>query len=208
MRRGGADRRGFTLIEMLAVLLILTILFAFLINRLMRGEGVVRTEQTRQLLAQVSAALSEYELDRGDYPPSSPPADLPDPPSATNVGAELLVLSLFGKDWNAGELGEEHLVNSDSDQAKESRTSFTSRAWFELGDSWENPIAYFHRRDYARAQVYLTFDPKTGEASEQEVRAALHPATGDPWNRSSFQLLSAGEDGRFGTEDDIGNFEP
>ena len=197
---------GFTLVEMLAVLVIVTVLFTFVVTRVLRGEDLVRAENTQQFLRQFAAMISEYENERGDYPASSFPSSMDPKPTSLNSGAEMLFLSLFAKDRSARELEESRLTNSDVDQARVSLSSFTSAEVFEIADDWENPIAYFHRRDYGKAVNYATIDPETGELIEAPVRARVSSKTGDPFNKQSFQLISAGPDGVFDTEDDIGNF--
>jgi prepilin-type N-terminal cleavage/methylation domain-containing protein len=201
-----AGRSAFTLVEMLAVLVIITILFTFVINKVMRGEDIVRVENTRQFIQQLSAIISEYEQERGDYPPSTFPSKMETKPSGENQGAEMLFLSLFSKDRSAREIDENRLANTDGDRAKNSLSSFTSTDVFEIVDDWQNPIAYTHRRDYGKSRPYVTFDGNTGEPHDALLKGRVSPKTGDPFNKSTFQLLSAGPDGIFETEDDIGNF--
>ena len=42
---------------------------------------------------------------------------------------------------------------------------------------------------------------------ESSVHALKNPVTGQYFQNDKFQLISAGSDGYFGTEDDIANFE-
>lgn len=202
------QRAGFTLIEMLAVLLIIGILFSFLVGSVMRSGEVVKSNATRTFLETVGASLDEYENQMGDYPPSSFPAKLDPRPSKANMGIEMLVLSLWPADgkFSAAEVREEQLSNVDGDSTNQSLTSYTSAECFELADVWGNPVAYIHRRDYGKRFTYLAFDLELGELVDQLVMARKSPKTGDHYNRSKFQLISAGEDGRFGTADDLANF--
>ena len=202
---GRARRLGFTLIEMLAVIVILTILFAFLITTVLGAGDSVDVQNTRQFLAQVEALLSDYEIDNGDYPPSTFGSDI-DIGNKVNMGAEQLILSLYAPDRESFDLPDERLGNSDGDSTKQSASSFTSPQLFELVDSWDNPIAYFHRRDYGSIQTYLTAETETGELFEVQLQAKKDPKTQDYFNRRRFQLISAGSDGIFGSDDDIGNF--
>lgn len=201
-----ALRAGFTLIELLAVMVILGILTFFLIQTGAGASETVRVGATRSFIATLEAQIKEHELDAGDHPPSSFPRTLDPKPTATNMGAEMLVIALWPKDGARGsEPDEGRLINTDGDDTRQSHTVFTSGAAFELADDWGNPIAYFHRRDYDEPCVYVTFD-ETGEPLEERVQALVNPVTGDSYNRGTFQLLSAGPDGVFGTDDDIGNF--
>ena len=203
------DRRrsGFTLIEMLAVMVILSILMAFLVTSLMGASETVELENTRQFIAQIGAAVDTYETDEGDYPPSSFPSGADRGSNKVNMGAEELVIALMKPGSEVWELPEDRLGNSDGDATRKSVTSFPKPDLFELTDFWDNPIAYIHRRDYEKPIIYLTFDPDTGESHEQPVSAYKSSKTGAFFNRRSFQLISAGPDGLFGTSDDIGNFE-
>jgi prepilin-type N-terminal cleavage/methylation domain-containing protein len=205
-------KAGFTLVEILAVLVIISILFAFVLTRLLTGEDVVRTESTRQFLSQVSAVIGEFEVQNGDYPASTFDIKM-DAPNKVNMGAEMLVISIYGKGRAVSEFPEDRLGNTDDDATKSSLTGFSSPALFEVCDDWGNPIAYFHRRDYETPQTYATIDQNTGEYVEGPIKAMKNPKTGDPFNRSTYQLISAGPDGIFGPNsaddghvDDIANF--
>lgn len=204
-----ARRGGFTLIEMLAVLLIIGILFTFLLGSVLRSGEAVKANATRTFLETLSAGLNEYEAAKGDYPRSSFPNDLDPKPSKSNMGIEMLVISLWPANGSfaAAPVREERLTNSDGDRTSTSLTSYTSGDCFELRDDWDNPIAYIHRRDYNKTFQYTAFDLEAGDFVDQPVKAMVSSVTGDPFNKTTFQLLSAGEDGVFGTSDDVGNFK-
>ena len=200
---------GFTLIELMAVLVILSILIAVLVSQLGSADDVAKSKIAKVTLDEIATAIGSYESERGDFPPSSFTPEQGQPPNPLNVGAESLVIALFSKGFGAaGDAKlEERLTNQDGDQSKTRLTDFGSLELFELGDPWKNPIAYLHRSDYGRAQLYVTIDPNTGETIESEVRAAKNQKLGRYYAHDKFQLLSAGPDGRFGTPDDIGSFE-
>jgi hypothetical protein len=142
----------------------------------------------------------------GDYPPSAFPAEWGAPGNDANVGGEMLVLSLWSPKWSGTTLSPDHLVNTDEDSSKKPLASFPKPELFEMADVWGNPVAYFNRRDYGRKDRYITHDNATGEDSEEVVVARKDPATGMYFNANRYQLISAGLDGVFGTEDDIGNW--
>ncbi|MCA9001180.1 MAG: prepilin-type N-terminal cleavage/methylation domain-containing protein, partial [Planctomycetes bacterium] len=81
---------GFTLIEIMAVIIILSILMVFLVGTMMNSGDVVHSKNTRMFLDQLETMLIDFESENGDYPPSTFPSTLPDMPSATNMGAEML----------------------------------------------------------------------------------------------------------------------
>jgi len=200
-------RAGFTLIELLAVLLILSILVGILVTSLGGAEDATQQSLTENFIAQIEVALSEYEIEHGDYPRSSFGPGLDLAANEMNVGAEALVVAFFSGGWEAaGAVADDRLGNSDGDRSKKSLTDFGSRDLFEIMDSWDNPIAYFHHSEYGRPQWYTTFDTATGEPIETEVHARTTATTQRLRNPRSFQLISAGLDGRFGTEDDLGNW--
>lgn len=198
-----SPQAGFTLIELLAVLVILSILMVFLVPKLMGAEDVVKAENTRQYLLQLKAVLTEYEAETGDYPPSSFSADHGQPPNRTNLGAEALVVHLWSEGFDGLLLDDEHFVNTDFDSSAKRLTTLGNSELFELKDDWDNPIAYFHRQDYGRSDAYVTYDGKTGEEVPNEVRASMNETTDRYDNPKTYQLISAGEDGVFGTDDDI-----
>lgn len=200
-------RSGFTLIEMLAVILILGILLTFLVPKLLGASQAALMNSTRAFLQQIDGRVKDYEGERGDFPPSTFPRDLDPKPSAANMGIEMLVISLWPAEgaYQAAEVAEERLGNTDGDHTGTSLTSFTNAEAFELFDDWDNPIAYIHSRDYDEVFHYTTFG-EDGTPIENDVRAVVSSKTGDPMNKRSFQLLSAGPDLVFGTDDDIANF--
>ena len=205
------SRAGFSLIELLAVIFILGILTAVLVSQLSDSEAAVRVSETRGELEQLEAALETYYNDKGDYPPSrfTPKQQVAN--DGENVGVEALVVALWSEGYEAaGLLGEqaEKLVNTDYDQSAQGLTDFATRDLLELADSWENPIAYLHKNDYDTPnRVYVTLDPVTGEEQRTTPTAFRNPTTGRYYNNASFQLISAGPDALFGTEDDITNFD-
>jgi prepilin-type N-terminal cleavage/methylation domain-containing protein len=205
--RGHPARAGFTLIEMLAVLIILGILMAILIPRLGKAGEVAEEKITKLYLQNLNAAIGEYEQQFGDYPTSRFLDEWGPPPNPTNLGAETLVLCLWSPKWPGTTLAQDRVVNLDEDSTKKALASFPKPALFELRDEWGNPIAYFHRRDYGRRDAYVTDNPTTGEKIDSTVTAQKDDATGLYRNPNRFQLISAGLDGEFGTADDLGNWE-
>jgi prepilin-type N-terminal cleavage/methylation domain-containing protein len=200
-------RGGFSMIELLAVLVILGILMVVLLPRLRGAQDIAEEKLTRNFLTELDAAIAEYETHFGDYPPSQFLEKWGPPSNATNVGAEALVLSLWSTEWGGVGLSEDSLVNTDNDETKKAMARFPAASLFELGDHWGNPIAYLHRRDYGKTVHYSTSDPTTGEPIESNVTARMSSKTKSYANPTRYQLISAGQDGQFGTEDDITNFK-
>lgn len=189
------------------MLVILGILIAVLLPRLRGVQEVAEVKLTRAFLTEVDAAIGEYETRFGDYPPSSFLDKWGLAPNDTNVGSEALVLSLWTNEWGGTTLSEDRLANTDSDQTKRALARFPVPELFELSDRWGNPIAYFHHRDYGKTVPYAMTDPETGEPTESRATARQNPKTKSFANPTKYQLISAGADGVFGTEDDVMNFE-
>lgn len=199
-------RAGFTLLEMLAVIVILGILMIVLLPRLLGTQKTAQEQLVRASLVQIGAAIDEYEHKFGDYPSSTWVDAWGTVPNSTNVGAECLVQSLWSNQWGGTSLSEDGFVNLDEDESKKALSRLPTGKLFELKDAWDNPIAYIHRRDYGKQHAYVTRDGETGELVDNTVTAATNPTTKSPRNPNKFQLVSAGVDGRFGTDDDLGNW--
>ena len=137
-RRGAAaaSRSGFSLIELLAVIIIVALLFAFLIPNLLSSKEAVNSKMTSTWLNQVSAEISAYARDKGDFPPSTFPRKLDPKPSKTNMGVESLLIALMPADGSylAGGDYDDRLGNTDGDDSKKPHSRFQSSEVFELCD--------------------------------------------------------------------------
>lgn len=204
-RCGIAARAGFTLLELLAVMVILSILMTFLAFRLGGLGEAARQSTTETFLQQVSLAVKSFESETGNYPKSSWDNAWGPTPNKTNLGGEILCLQLWGKGVGGSGISDDQLGNIDGDEAKKSVTTHGNNDLFELIDAWDNPIAYFHRQDYGREDTYYTID-KDGVGDTSLIRAVENPKTNNYFNPRSFQLISAGQDGVFDTDDDLYNF--
>lgn len=206
-----STRSGFTLIEVLAVLLILSILVAVLVTNLRDAEGAAKMEVAKQELMTLEGAIKSYQNDNGSAPPSSfqPAQEVPN--DGLNVGIECLVVALWSKKYEAGGLLDkvrDNLVNTDGDRSTKQLTDFETRDLLEIPDPWGNPVAYIERSDYGITnRRYQTFEVKTEQAIESVPLAFKNPTTGQYFAAQGFQLISAGPDGRFGSEDDITPFD-
>lgn len=205
---GASARAGFTLIELLAVLAILAILTYYLVTNVGAARELVEERLTRTKFVQLEAMLQELADETGDFPLSSKLPGGGAPPNATNLGGEALYLALCAEGAPGFGVIDDELVNSDGDRSPQRLEGFESAQLYELADAWGNPIAYLHHREYDRTDAYTTFDGATGDELEGHVRARRNAKTERFHGPRDFQLISAGADGEFGTEDDITNFEP
>lgn len=200
-------RAGFSLVEMLAVLLILSILITVLVTQLTGQGEVVKARMTESFMTgELGTAITTYETEFGGYPTARFLKDWGTEPNATNLGSEALILSLFRKEWGGADISTDRFVNTDYDSLRKpiGNTDILGKDLMELGDEWGNPIAYFDRKSYGQKHIYLTLNNDTGEEVENTVEARKD---GDRYiNPRKYQLISAGEDGIFNTEDDLVNW--
>jgi type II secretory pathway pseudopilin PulG len=193
------------------VLLIISILVVVMITNLKDAEGAAKIEIARQRLITLEGAIKSYQNEYGAAPPSSflPGQEVAN--DGTNVGIEALVVTLWSKKYEAGGLLadlRDQLINSDGDRSTKQLTDFDKRDLLEIPDPWGNPIAYFEKSDYvATNRRYATIDAETGQPIESIPLAFKNPSTGQYYSALGFQLISAGPDGRFGTEDDVTSFQ-
>ena len=65
------DHQGFTLIEMMVVILVIGILAALVAPNVFRHVSTAREQSARAQIELLGAALDAYRLDNGTYPPTS-----------------------------------------------------------------------------------------------------------------------------------------
>ncbi len=208
MRSDRKQSLGFTLIEILVVLTVIGILMAVLITQftpfLKRGEEY----KTLSILGQLRTSIDLYENEQGDFPPSDFHGLASRSPNPLNIGSESLVACLFSPKFPDKRPDQKWLFNTDDDNSETYLNDLDTKKLFEICDAWENPIAYFHNRDYGKKITYRSADPKTGEWNDFEVEARRNASQGNSYyNASEYQLISAGADGKFGTNDDLSNFK-
>lgn len=206
--QGQRARAGFTLIEILAVVLIVGILSTILIVNLGEASEAAQMKTTETNLRMLEGVLDQYANEEGDYPPSSFHQDTGVPADGLNVGVEAMVVALWSKGWEAGgSLEADDLINLDNDRAARNLGDL-GRELLEVADAWGNPVAYFHHRDYeAVERPYVTLDPETHAELTTFPKAFKNATTGRYFRNTKYQLISAGPDAQFGTDDDITPFE-
>ncbi len=197
------NRRGFTLLELMIVLLIIGILAGVFIatgGSLFRGTA---EKLTKVRLQQVAGLIEEYRTIEGEYPDDRLSASAST--TRINDGSEALFLALFDSGYTGGRPNQDWLGNSDGDSSTRALTILASRELFELVDGWDNPIVYIHSLHYDDPMQVLAGPDQIFE--EQAVGALMNPRTGGWEEPSGYQLISAGEDGMFGNEDDLAHFQ-
>lgn len=207
MSRVRAGRRGgFTLLELMIVMVIISLLGAAFLVVSGRVFGQAQERKCRSRLQQLAVMIEAYRTAQGAYPDDRLPAGVS--ANTQNAGSEALYLQFYHPAY-LGELpNQDWLVNTDGDLTTRTQTRLDSRDLWEIGDPWGNPIAYFESLHYADAtpQVYVA-GPEEEAPVEQTLQARKDARTGGWEEPGKFQLISAGEDGMFGTEDDITHWD-
>ena len=201
---------GFTLIEMLVVICIIAILTGLVTAGIHSALVSSRTSSSEVMLQNISGALSTYQTQWGDYPPSTVAELGGRPPNGVCNGIEALVACLASKK-RSGPLyqppADEQYTNVDGDQdaatAKATDWFFGDSQLREYSDFFGFTLIYLHHKDYAkpRAEV-VTYRFSTG-GEEFKVLPEKSPATKAFVNPGRFQLRSPGRDGKPDTGDDV-----
>jgi prepilin-type N-terminal cleavage/methylation domain-containing protein len=197
---------GFTLVELLVVIFIIGLLVAILLPALSSVAESGRRKTCTVEIQQMQTALSLYEENYRDFPPSTLAEIGLSANNQINNGVETLVACLSGtyKDRSYFTFREKQLDNTDKDTAsiplkKLTGSIFNNNELWELMDPWANPYIYFHHRDIletTRHFYILLGEKKTvGTAMTRNKTGILH-GTGQ------YQIISCGTDGTSHTQDD------
>ncbi len=200
--------RAFTLVELLAVLAILGILMSIGFVAMRGATRRAKEAETRARMGELATLITAYQNKVGDYPPTSLDSlELKiKAPNQQNAGIEACVAALHHKPYaELANLSDKCLGNTDDDEAAGWSARSGSSRLLEVLDGWDNPIAYFDYKSYGKKGEYRMNEESGGET--QNVESRLSEVTGVHANSDSYQLISAGADQKFGTEDDITNFK-
>lgn len=193
---------GFTLIELLVVIAILGALLGIGAMQYSKFLGKGDEAKTIAILTETENLLAQYRTQTGDYPASQLSAYGIKPQNRTDEGIEAAVVALFHKNWDGERPDDKNLMNQDEDVADVNVTILERPVLREIVDAWENPLVYIRYSDYGKEFEYEFRNNETQEWDTVTVTAAKDDETGSYYGLESYQLLSVGEDGIYGTEDD------
>ena len=198
---------GFTLIEILAVIAILGLLMGLAAVGIGKFKEHGRIAATKARISSLQLMIQKYDSHFGGAPWDSL-AKYKVTSNNVNEGIEALYVGLHLKEFAEGNNLEENLLaNTDDDTTATAyhRVAGFNNSLFEVIDAWGNPIAYFHFSGYGKRQTYRMAEPPDPDNPDQDV-SAMHSKMSGTWvNPDSYQLISAGPDRIFGTEDDVTN---
>lgn len=203
------NRKGFTLIELLVVITILGLLAVALlpqINSIM-GKGDEATTRARIVL--LRQMIEIYAKNEGDFPPSEfakAEKGVKVKTDAINMGIESLLIHLHQKNLGANfslEDKADWLKNTDGDDNGSEIPELHTTQKYEVVDAWHNPLVYFRNDSYRKPQEVQLSDGEGEGGGGDTVTVSAMKGQRDYVNSRKFQILSAGEDGEFGTDDDI-----
>jgi len=128
MTRRAGDQSGFTLLEMLVVIAIISMLAGLLMTGVTAARRKAAQRRTSLMLQRIATAVENYELDFGDYPDGC----------GDEVSGSLLYIALTTQEMNGPylELQQSELADQDFDGVK------------EIVDVWGHPIRYTHHKFY------------------------------------------------------------
>ncbi len=199
---------GFTLIEILVVIVIIGILASLALVGVNAALNSAKVSATESMLRTLEGACHQYRTRWGDYPPSTLTEFNVQLSNEVNNGAESLCACL-GSTLKGGSLlssvKDDQFVNMDRDAAPRNVTTwfFGDTQLREVADAYAQPMTYLHWKDYRRAPVQVRKYWMADGGPEQVVQVEVSAATKAFQRQDSFQMRSAGKDGKLGTPDDI-----
>lgn len=196
---------GFTLIELLIVISILGLLAAVLLPNIFSVTQAAKDTETEATMLRLSTGCGTFERKHSYYPPDDlkwPDAEKKTtwkPDNGQNTGIESLVCFLSQSQADGEDLNDlaKHFTNTDNDDHGVDLPRLQRKDRIELADAWKTPLVYFGKFGMGKQQTVAI-----GEGETQTVTAKKR-ADGRPYGDGKFQILSAGRDMIFGTDDDL-----
>lgn len=188
-------KHGFTLVELMIVISIITLLTTMVTVGLLKAKGSAKIQTSRALIANIQAGIENYFGAYGDYPPTSL-EDSGLSVNGVNNGIESVVACL-----NTQSKGGPFLLGILESKYRD----LDGDLFREIIDEWNNPIVYFHSRDYDNPGKGSNYSFRRSGAS---IAPQINPDTFAYYNPYTFQIWSAGPDEKNnnGLGDDVCNW--
>jgi prepilin-type N-terminal cleavage/methylation domain-containing protein len=199
-------RAGFTLIELLIVIAILGVLAAVLVPQLTSANHAASRTATEAELQSLAGGIGNFERKHG-VPPTDDLTSNVAAYKATwkndngrNTGIESLVCFLSQSSGDGLDLDAmvDQLGNGDGDDHGIEIPRLKTKERKELQDHWKTPLCYFTKFGMQKTQQVQS----APDSDTVAVKARRRP-DGRPYGEDKYQLLSAGQDMTFGTDDDL-----
>ncbi|MGC4014860.1 MAG: type II secretion system protein GspG [Luteolibacter sp.] len=157
-----AGRRGFTLVEMLAVVAIIVILAALVIGSMKFATEKQNISKAKIQVALLSKAIEEYKLDNGSYPPSH---------SGTGQGETADLRKLLFLDGRDDSTKAKKIYLGELDETSKQNWVTGSGESATIIDPWGNEYRYRSGKDSSVEGFEIWSVGKDGKTKEDEPKA-------------------------------------
>jgi len=216
-------RHGFTLVELLAVIMIIALLAALVTPAVMRARTTARNAAIKAEIDMLHMAIMNYKNDYGSFPPAvsaaglnSPagkhvqrlfPRSSPNPDSRAPDNAIVRWLSGYTTvptDPFGSSSGSPRKKLFDFDA-----TRVTSSDQYYPSGKKGSPYIYIDSASYIVSGTVPSWSLTGGSYSplrQPTASGAMNDVNQTAFNADTFQILCAGQDETFGNDDDLSNF--
>jgi len=222
------DRNAFTLVELLVVVGIIAVLAALLTPAVMRARSTARNAAIKVEIDMLHMALMNYKNEYGSFPPAFS-APVAGGPSArhiqrlfprcttvlTQVGSGTMTPQIAIGKWLKGYTSDPTLPITGAGGRKRlydfDQSRLTAEDAYAPPGQPLSPYVYIDSANYFASGTIPLFTVDTNTYFAHRVpTAAASTVFNNPaqpaFNPDTFQILCAGVDGVFGTDDDLSNF--